>query len=198
VIIGSVEIVMSSRFCIHKLTTPNTAGLLGALTCLLVIATCSPSASAEEQISNAARNGHPLTAEELNSIYADHSWRWKDGAAYFGAQHHTFRAWSGSGAKTSYAEGSWSAGDRGRLCFDATWYGVKGHNNSTTCLEHRTDDKNIYQRRLPKGEWYLFGHQPAVSEDEIKKFEPGDKVSEDYKKNKRYVTAHSSRRKHKR
>ena len=184
---------MSSIFHICKKGTLKLgAGPIGALSCFLLVATSFLSAHAQEQISIAAKNGHPITTKELNSIYEDHSWRWKDGAAYFSAQRHAFKAWAGSGAKASYAEGSWSAEDPGRLCFHATWYGVKGHGTSTTCLEHRTDDKNIYQRRLSKGEWYIFSHQPPLPEDEIKKIESGDRVSEGYQANKRYVAEHGS------
>jgi hypothetical protein len=159
-----------------------------ALACCLVSLTY---AKGDDQLATAAKQGHPLTAKELNSMYEGHTWRWKDGAAYFDSKDKGFKAWVGDGAEASYADGSWSANDQGRLCFRATWYVTRGHERSTTCLELRADDKNIYQRKLPRGDWYVFSHLPALPDDEIQKLQSGDNVSESYLKNKRYVTAHA-------
>jgi len=163
------------------------------LTCGLVTATSFRVAKAEDQIASAAEKGHPLATKELRSIYENHTWHWKDGAAYFGTQDQTFKAWVGEGTESSYADGSWSVNDQGRLCFRATWYVREGHRSATTCLEHRADDKNMYQRKLPKGDWYIFSHLPAQPGDEIQKMEPGDHVADGYQKNKRYVTTHAKR-----
>jgi hypothetical protein len=164
------------------------------LTCGLATATSFRVAKAEDQIASAAEKSHALSAKELRSIYEDHTWHWKDGAAYFGPHDQTFKAWVGEGPESSYADGSWSVNDQGRLCFRATWYVREGHRGATTCTEHRADDKNIYQRKLPKGDWYIFSHVPAQPGDEVQKLESGDHVSDDYKRNKRYVSTHERRR----
>jgi hypothetical protein len=142
-----------------------------------------------------AANGQPLTGKELDSIYQDRTWHWDDGAAYFRAAKRVFMASVGKGAEATYAEGEWSVNDQGRLCFSATWHSRQGKGPSTICFEHRKDDKNIYQRRLPHGQWYVFSHLPALPTDAIQKLEPGDHVSESYQKNRRYVAEHSRRRK---
>lgn len=169
------------------------ASLLVAFTFFLASATC---ANADNQFAAAAKQAHAVPAKELNSMYEGHTWRWKDGAAYFDSKDKAFKAWVGEGAKSSYADGTWSANDQGRLCFRATWYVTQGQKRSTTCLELRADDKNIYQRKLPDGDWYVFSHLPAVPEDEVQKLQSGDNVSEGYLKNKRYVDAHAEKRSH--
>jgi GH43 family beta-xylosidase len=148
----------------------------------------------KEQIGAVAAKARPLSAKELFSTYEDRTWPWGDGAAYFGARHRAFIAWSHSGAEASYAEGSWSASDQGRLCSDAMWHGRKGKARSTICWENRSDEKNIYQRKLPDGMWYVVGHLPAQPDDVIQKLQPGDHASEGYQKNKRYLAGHSRRR----
>jgi hypothetical protein len=172
------------------LTKTAVGGLTVILTYCVVTATSLPVAKAEDQIAADAARGRVLTAKELNAIYEDRSWRWNNGAAYFRTPNRTFIAWVDKGAKASYADGSWSVSDPGRLCFTATWHGLGAQRRASTCFEHRTDDKNIYQRRLPDGEWYVFSHLPALPGDEIQKFQPGDHVSEEYQTNKRYLAEH--------
>src|SRR5262245_20467393 len=168
------------------------SSLTASLICFVVEATSVPPAKAQEQIAADAAKARVLTAKELNAIYEDRTWRWKDGAGYFGTKNRAFAAWAGIGEKASYAEGSWSADDRGRVCSRATWHGTWGKNKLTNCQEHRTDDKNIYQRSLPNGKWYIFSHLPAQPDDEMQKnIQPGDHVLEDYQKNKQYVAQHA-------
>ena len=93
---------------------------------------------------------------------------WEDGAGYFGTRDRTFIAWTNEAPTASYADGSWQLTDRGLLCFSAFWRAVNGGRQARTCFEHRADDKRIYQRRLPRGGWYVFGHLPtAEAEDEL-------------------------------
>jgi uncharacterized protein DUF995 len=179
------------------LTRMIVGSLTASLTYFVVVATSPPFAKAEDQIAAAAAKGRVLTAKELNSIYEDRTWPWKDGASYYGAQNRVFRYWFNRGAKATYGEGTWSVSDRGRLCFRVTWHGLGGDGTTSKCSEHRTDDKNIYQRPLPNGKWYVFSHLPVTPGDEIQKLQPGDHVSEDYQTNKRYVAEHVSRKKRK-
>jgi hypothetical protein len=141
----------------------------------------------KDPIADDAAKARPLTAKELASMYEGRTWLWDDGAAYFAAPNRAFIAWAGNGAKATYAEGSWSVSDQGRLCSNATWHGRQGNGQSTICWETRSDEKTIYQRKLPDGKWYILSHLPALVDDGIQKLQPGDHVSEDYQKNKRYI-----------
>jgi hypothetical protein len=160
--------------------------LTGFVAYSVVAISSLPFAKAQDQISADAEKGRALNTTELSSFYADRTWPWEDGAAYFGAANHRFIAWLDR--DKIYAEGSWSANDKGRLCFNASWHGIWGHSNAkSSCFEYRTDDKNIYKRALPDGKWYIFSHLPAQPSDEIKQLQLGDQVSENYQKNKAYL-----------
>jgi hypothetical protein len=152
----------------------------------MVIGTFLPFARAQDQVAADAAKGRVLTAKEINAIYEDRTWLWGDGAAYFRTNKEFF-AWFGKDEKASYAEGSWSTNDQGLLCFHATWYGLEGHSASSSCFEHRTDDKNIFQRKTPDGGWYIFSHLPQVPGDLIEKVQNGDRLSDDFQKTKRYL-----------
>jgi len=165
-----------------------------ALACGAVATMWLPSAKADDQVAAAAAKGRELTTKELDAIYADRTWQWDDGAAYFRARNQMFTAWLNKGTKASYADGRWSVNDQGRLCFRATWYVIGGNSTTSTCFEHRSDDKAIYQRKLPDGQWYVFSHIPAASDDAVQKIQPGDRVSENLRQNKDYVGEHSSKR----
>jgi uncharacterized protein DUF995 len=161
--------------------------LTAFLACSVVTTSYLPSAKAQDPIADEAAKARPLTGKELTSIYEGRTWTWEDGAAYFGALHRAFIAWSHSGPEASYGEGSWSVNDQGRLCSDATWHGREGKGRKTICWENRSDEKNIFQRMLPDGKWYIAGHLPAQPDDVIQKLQAGDRASEGYQKNKRYV-----------
>jgi len=161
---------------------------------LLPGASIVPPARAEDGIAE-VKSARPVPRDRLEAIYADRTWHWPDGAAHFAAApDRRFTAWVASGANASYAEGSWSATDDGRLCFRATWHTVRGSSAARTCFDHRTENDVIYQRKLPTGSWYVFSHAPGQPEDEMHKLEPGDQVSADYQKNRQYVADHGRRR----
>ena len=103
----------------------------------------------------------PLTVEDIHDLYGNRTWLWDDGAGYFdGGGRRRFTAFSGSGATGSYADGRWYARDPGRACFTARWFASDGNGVATTCFEHKSDGQTIWQRRLPNGQWYVFGHVP--------------------------------------
>lgn len=170
-------------------------GVASAVGAIFLVVTCAISiACARDQVSTTAAAAGPLSSKKLELIYGDRTWHWKDGAGYFQLKDRRFKAWVGEGAKGSYAEGSWSMNNQGRLCFRAVWHSLRGGRRATTCFAHRSDDKTIYQRRLPKGKWYVFAHIPSLADDEINKLQAGDQVSAQYQANKRYVAAHSRKR----
>lgn len=131
----------------------------------------------------------PLTLGELHELYGNHTWLWNDGAGYFGeGDRRRFTAFTGSGAKASYADGHWYAKDPGRACFTARWFASDGDGVATTCFEHKSDGQTIWQRRLPSGQWYVFSHIPPRPGDEVLKLKQGDLVSAGYERNKRAVS----------
>ncbi|WP_171892224.1 DUF995 domain-containing protein [Mesorhizobium erdmanii] len=148
----------------------------------------SVAAGPSDESASAAERARVLTTNELHSLYGNRSWMWKDGAAYFKVSKREFTSSVNSGLKASYADGVWFLTDQGRLCFRATWTAVGGSSISLKCFEHRTDGKNIYQRKVPDGTWYVFSHRPIARDDEITKLKVGDHVSARYRRNKRFVT----------
>lgn len=167
--------------------SPAIIAALGMILCAQPVIAAAParSASAKNPVATAALSGRVLTKRELWKIYSDRTWHWKNGAAYFKPSQ-LFQAWSQNGADVSYAVGSWSVSNNGQLCIRATWHFVSGRKNIFTCYVHRIK-KAIYQRELPRGSWYLFGHTPPRPGDEMSKLERGDHIASEYLKIKQYV-----------
>ncbi len=165
---------------------------LGKIAASIAILFCLGGASAwgdesSQDIKMAAEAARPLSYAELHALYDNKSWIWKDGAGFFGVSKRAFTSWTGAGKDRSYGEGRWFLPGDGKLCFRATWFAKDGNAAATTCFEHRTDGRNIYQRRLPDGEWYVFRHQPPRADDEARKLKPGDYVKKRYLTNKNYL-----------
>ena len=177
----------SLGFQVGAVTRIFAASLACSVVFRVGLAAAAPPARGQDQIATTAGAARVLRKERLDSIYADRTWHWKDGAGYFQAKNREFKAWVGKGRKATYAEGSWTVNNNGRLCFRAAWHSLRGRKRASTCFAHRSDGKNIYQRRLPRGKWYIFSHIPARPGDEINKLQPGDQVSKSYHANKSYV-----------
>lgn len=115
------------------------------------------------------------TAFELSILYADRTWIWKDGAAYFGKNGRPLRAWTSRQDSASFAEGKWLVTNDGKICMDLAWrsknYAGEQHR---TCYSHRINGGNIEQRKEPDGKWYSFLRSPEDPSDEHRKFEVGD------------------------
>lgn len=165
------------------------ATLAAALSAMCLLVTAPPAAGRTKlELAIAALSGRVLTEPELNKIYSGRTWHWKTGAAYF-KPNQRFVAWVKGGAETTYAEGSWSVSNNGQMCIRATWHSLSADTKTFTCYVHRTGDA-IYQREVPRGNWYLFSHIPPRAGDEIRRIENGDHVSAAYAKAKRYVIKH--------
>lgn len=134
-----------------------------------------------------ASGGRHLTIDELYRLYANHSWNWKDGAGYFQARKRLFLSTVSNGGDISFAEGQWFLTSWGRLCFQADWHAASGSSEALTCFEHRTAGGNIYQRRLPDGDWYVFRHATPVADDEANKLRYGDYVSEKLRQDREMI-----------
>ncbi len=114
------------------------------------------------------------TAFELQLLYADRTWNWKNGAAYFGLDRR-LQAWTAGQDKPAVAEGRWLLTDTGKMCMELAWrsktYTTKPQR---TCYSHRIESGNIEQRKDPDGEWYDFKHAKDDPADEHKKFQAGN------------------------
>jgi hypothetical protein len=140
------------------------------------------------EVAAAAEIARRLSIDELYKIYAGKTWVWEDGAAYFQVPKRRFVSWVRSGKKGSYAEGNWFLTARGEACFRARWHAFDGISPpKASCFEHRTDGKRIFQRRSPAGEWTEFKRSPPKRYDGIRYLKPGDRVTRNFERNKRYL-----------
>jgi hypothetical protein len=134
-----------------------------------------PSATAANPI--LPRTVVALSAQELEALYGDKTWKWKTGAGRFVEADHSFVAWAESKKTESFAEGHWEATDDGRLCMIATWTNPDGAQDNRTCFVHLRDRGTIYQRREPDGRWYIFKNYLNKPDDEFRKLSQVDSVS---------------------
>lgn len=141
----------------------------------------------DSEVARAAMASEPLSIREMHRIFANRTWIWDDGAGFMNARDRTFIAWTGSEASASYADGTWFMTPRGEMCFRASWGAINGSGMKATCFEHRTDGTQIFQRRRPGGEWYVFANNPVKPDDEINKLRPGDAVFSRYERNRAEV-----------
>lgn len=174
-----------------------TPAILPLAVCGLLAAIFAPPAQAQADktgIALQAGQGRPLTTEELYDLYANRSWIWKDGAGYFQARQRIFLSAVDNGKEKSFAEGTWFLSPWGRLCFRADWRARSGSSEALTCFEHRLSNGDIYQRRLPHGDWYVFRHAVPAADDEAGKLKYGDYVSANLRRYREAVAAATARR----
>ncbi|PBB93832.1 hypothetical protein CK215_04835 [Mesorhizobium sp. WSM3864] len=135
----------------------------------------------------AAQAGTTPTAFELQLFYADRTWNWEDGAAYF-AQDRRMRAWTSKPGSTSFAEGTWHLSNDGKMCMELVWRSTAYTAQPIrTCFSHRVLNGTVQQRRDPDGRWYSFRHASDNSADELKKIQAGDTRSVDFEKARKLV-----------
>ena len=123
------------------------------------------------------KQAEPLSNNDLYRLYSQRSWVWKDGAGYFAIPQRRFSAWSGKGKAASYGVGRWFIADTGKLCFKADWYATNGIWPALTCFSHRKKGNVIFQKREPKGDWYVFANAPVRNGDEVTKLRRGNYVA---------------------
>lgn len=131
------------------------------------------------------------TAFELQLLYSDRTWNWKNGAAYFGLDRR-LQAWTAGQDKPAVAEGRWLVTDTGKMCMELAWrsktYTTKPQR---TCYSHRIESGNIEQRKDPDGEWYDFKHAKDDPADEHKKFEAGNTKGTQFDETRKLVDSKS-------
>lgn len=150
-------------------------GWLGLALCLCgdFSAAWAATSGAADAKAGAAR-GAPLTPTELFTLYQGRTWLWAAGGAYFSPQPRTFVAWSRAVEGDSYAEGKWIITTDGQVCFKAKWHSRESVVPALTCFAHKRVDDTIFQRRLPKGDWYVFKSPREGEAQEYSNFKPGD------------------------
>ena len=128
------------------------------------------------------------TAFELQRLYTDRTWLWKDGAAYFGQTGRPFRAWTSGQDSASVAEGRWLVTKDGKMCMDAAWRSksYKGK-QQRICYSHRVRGGTIEQRKDPDGDWYSFKRSPEDLSDEYRKFEVGDTKGAQFEQTRKLI-----------
>jgi hypothetical protein len=122
-----------------------------------------------------AANERPLSQKELRALYANKSWFWKDGVAFFNPSGR-FKAYTGSKSNPNTVTGGWGAYKNGKLCFSGKWKSGQWTSFDSTCFLHKVVNGNIYQRRLPEGDWYIFKHAKSRKTDEYRKMVRGNYV----------------------
>jgi len=150
---------------------------VGLLAAPLVLAGASVSSLAAD---NPPPDAVPLSPSELAAIYSGKTWVWSNGGGAYTAPDGTFIAASIDGLKQSYANGRWFARSKGRLCWQATWYGRYSGWPALSCFQHVQSNGVIYQRGYPKGTWGIFAHNPTLQYDGINYVKDGDLVEPGY------------------
>ncbi|OJU71755.1 MAG: hypothetical protein BGO05_25315 [Rhizobiales bacterium 63-7] len=141
--------------------------------CLMILGL----AAKAEAIERLPKNTVPLTADEVRRLYADKTWQWSAGAGRFIAKDRRFIAYSEEGGKPTIAEGRWEVTDHGRLCMNAVWSTPQDKARNRTCFRLVRDRGTVYQRREPKGNWFVLRSFKPRPEDEAHKLVAQDTVS---------------------
>ncbi|AZO24718.1 DUF995 domain-containing protein [Mesorhizobium sp. M1E.F.Ca.ET.045.02.1.1] len=155
------------------------------------MALCGAAHAAGAQEPAPAHAATTPTAFELQLFYADRTWNWDDGAAYF-AQDRKMRAFTSKPDSTSVAEGTWHLSNDGKMCMDLVWRSTASAATPVrTCFSHRVQNGTVQQRRDPDGRWYSFKHASEDPADELKKIQAGDTRDADFEKTRKLVDSKS-------
>ena len=155
--------------------------LLAMIVAQPVLISGPTAATAEEVDVSAVGAAAPLTPAELVLLYADRTWIWENGAAYFAKDGRQLRAWT-DGANASIGQGRWLVTKNGKLCMNAKWKTLAGSTQGRTCFSHHRLGGTIYQMKDPSGSWYVFQASPAQPGQEYDKFKSGDTTAATFKK----------------
>ncbi|MBZ9741237.1 MULTISPECIES: DUF995 domain-containing protein [unclassified Mesorhizobium] len=171
---------------------------------LFLLAFCGQAAFAEATHAAAAKDSAPAkadsaivatpaivpTAYELQLLYTDRTWIWKNGAAYFAKDNRRLEAWTSGQDSASVAEGRWLVTEDGKMCTELAWRSksYKGK-PKRTCYSHQIKDGAIEQRKDPDGEWYSFKRTPEDPSDEYRKFEPGNTKAAQFEEARKLIDA---------
>lgn len=166
--------------------------ILGVATAVALAALLATPARAAD---NPPTGAVPLTAPELYMLYAGKTWVWPNGGGGYTASDRSFVGAAIDGQTQSYADGRWLVTNSGQLCWRATWHGSAGAAPARTCFDHMQKAGVIYQRSLPKGNWYIFAHNPRQAGDEINQLKAGNVVTAGYAEAKAFLNGGDSTKK---
>ena len=130
-----------------------------------------------EPLKRLPRHTVPLSATELRKLYADKTWNWEAGGARFIGKDRKLIAYSEDGGVPTIAEGRWQVNNQGRLCMVAVWVTKEARAKAKSCFRLVRDRGTIYQRREPKGNWYVLKTFMPKPDDEFNKFVSEDTIS---------------------
>ena len=119
----------------------------------------------------------PVPPRELKQIYDNKTWQWQVGGGRFSEANRSFVAWSSTDGVDTYGTGHWELTNSGKLCMVATWKTKETSGKNRTCFRHLKVGDTIYQKREPKGKWYVFKSGNPWSKDEYSKLIDEDTVS---------------------
>ena len=146
--------------------------------------------SQQTDVANAVKRAKPVPTGQLFDLFVNRTWNWDDGGGFFQAAERKFVGWSGKGAEGNHASGVWYLPGRGRLCMRADWTGQYGTFKEVTCFEHREDETQIYQRKLPDGEWYVFAERDENGAFNNKSLVAGNRTTTQIARNEAYSRQH--------
>lgn len=164
--------------------------MIGLVLCgaLATQAVSSGTAAVDDLAAKASASPY-VSAGELLRLFGGRTWVWAgSGGGFYANKKREYKAYAGKNQERSYADGTWFITDRGRVCVRAVWHSLKWKGKVLECLEHRSDGKQVFQRKLPKGDWYVFQNIPLRSGDPATQLVPGDRTEAGYERNKRFVT----------
>ncbi|WP_052002673.1 DUF995 domain-containing protein [Microvirga sp. BSC39] len=124
--------------------------------------------------------GRPMNAVELRKLFGGKTWLWSNGGGYMDPSGRFYAAVGSKPATGSFARGTWTTDDNGRMCFAGRWRVQTGSKSARTCFTHRVKGAEIYQRREPDGAWYVFKHSETQQSDEFNKIVAGNRISEQF------------------
>ncbi|UVF18440.1 DUF995 domain-containing protein [Microvirga terrae] len=154
--------------------------ILGVV-CLSGIATAGAAdAKPTKGAASEAPGGRPMTAAELRKLYGGKTWLWSNGGGYMDPSGRFYAAVGTKRATGSLARGTWATDGKGRMCFEGRWKTQTGSNSARTCFTHYVNGAEIYQRRAPRGAWYVFKHAEAQQNDEFNKIVTGNRIAEQF------------------
>ncbi|WP_436175846.1 DUF995 domain-containing protein [Mesorhizobium sp. LjNodule214] len=163
-----------------------------AICCQIALLGTANAAAKDKAPTEADASATVPSAYELQVLYQDRTWIWKNGAAYFAKDNRRLQAWTSGQDQASIAEGRWLVTKTGKMCMEVAWrsktYTAKV---GRTCYSHRINGGNIEQRKDPDGDWYSFKHSPEDAADEYKKFESGDTKGAQFEETRKLVDSKS-------
>ncbi|CUH87930.1 hypothetical protein PH5382_01859 [Phaeobacter sp. CECT 5382] len=119
--------------------------ITSAVFACLVAATPSKAVSPDRQ--------RPVSGESVIEIYSGKTWIWEHGGSYWGRDGSFRGLWK----ETNVGIGKWYATSKGKLCYEATWYGAKDSpgEDIKRCWRHVVDSEGaIWKQNMDTKDWY--------------------------------------------